>query len=130
MDPPPLVRRVRARADEIIRVRRETTEYARAHGALDPDAIALALSEAITNAVLHAYVGAAQPGEVEVVAQRHLDDGLQIAVCDDGRGMQPRSDSPGVGLGLPLIASLTEHFEVQARPDGGTRLCMYFATAA
>jgi anti-sigma regulatory factor (Ser/Thr protein kinase) len=121
---------VRARAAEIARVRRETTAYARKHGALDPDAVALALSEAITNAVLHAYVDAAQPGEVEVVAQRHLDDGLQIAVCDDGRGMQPRPDSPGVGLGLPLIASLTERFDVQARPDGGTRLCMYFATAA
>jgi anti-sigma regulatory factor (Ser/Thr protein kinase) len=44
--------------------------------------------------------------------------------------MTPRPDSPGLGLGLPLLAALTERFEVQSRPGGGTRLCLFFATAA
>ena len=52
-----------------------------------------------------------------------------ISIWDDGGGMQPRADSPGVGLGLPLVAALTERFEIESRPGGGTRLSLYFATA-
>jgi anti-sigma regulatory factor (Ser/Thr protein kinase) len=129
MAPPPLVRRFEACADAVAGVRREAVGYAREHGALDPDGVALALSEALTNAVLHAYPDARRPGTVEVVAQRHPDDGLQVEVCDDGRGMTPRADSPGAGLGLSIIAQLAERFEVQARPGGGTRLRMVFAAA-
>jgi anti-sigma regulatory factor (Ser/Thr protein kinase) len=129
MDPPALVRRFQARPEHVAQVRRETTAYAEHHGVLDADGLALALSEAITNAVLHAYSDAPEPGIVEVVAQRHADDGLHIAVCDDGHGMRPRSASPGAGFGLRLIASLADHFEVQTRPGGGTRLSMTFAAA-
>ena len=50
-------------------------------------------------------------------------------VCDAGRGMTPRPDSPGAGLGLPLVASIAQRFDVQARSGGGTRLCMYFQAA-
>jgi anti-sigma regulatory factor (Ser/Thr protein kinase) len=91
-------------------------------------AVALAVTEAITNAVVHAYVGAAEPGEIEVVVTPMPDTGLEILVCDDGRGMVPRHDSPGVGLGLPLVATLAERFEVHARSGGGTRVLMAFAT--
>jgi anti-sigma regulatory factor (Ser/Thr protein kinase) len=133
MDPPALVRRFQARPEHVAQVRRETTACAEHHGVLDADglalALALALAEAITNAVLHAYSDAPEPGVVEVVAQRHADDGLRIAVCDDGHGMRPRSASPGAGFGLPLIASLADHFEVRSRPGGGTRLSMTFAAA-
>src|SRR5439155_4312542 len=68
MAPPPLVRRFEACADAVAGVRREAVGYAREHVALDPDGVALALSEAITNAVLHAYPDARRPGTVEVVA--------------------------------------------------------------
>jgi anti-sigma regulatory factor (Ser/Thr protein kinase) len=85
------------------------------------------VSEAVTNAVIHAYSDAPAPGDVEVVAQRHLDDGLEVVVCDDGHGMKPRPDSPGVGVGLPLVATLAEQFEIEAREGGGTRLRMIFA---
>jgi anti-sigma regulatory factor (Ser/Thr protein kinase) len=122
-----MVRRFDAVPSELPGIRRAASAYAAEHGALDPEAVALALSEAVTNVLLHAYVDAADPGEVEVVAQRHSGDGLQITVCDAGRGMIPRPNSPGLGLGLPLIASLAERFEVQARSGGGTRLCMVFA---
>jgi anti-sigma regulatory factor (Ser/Thr protein kinase) len=128
--PPPLVRRFPAHADRIAPVRREVTAYGRAHGVADPDGLALAVSEVITNAVLHAYIDAPALGAVEVVAQRHPEDGLEVRVCDDGRGMLPRPDSPGMGVGLPLVATLAERFEVQARPGGGTRFSMTFAAAS
>jgi PAS domain S-box-containing protein len=41
--------------------------------------------------------------------------------------MQPRADSPGLGLGLPTIASLTTAMDMQAAPGGGTVVAMTFA---
>jgi anti-sigma regulatory factor (Ser/Thr protein kinase) len=127
--PNALVRRLRAQPDQIRVIRAEVRDFALEHGAADPDAVALAVSEAVTNAVVHAYVDAPEPGEIEVIAQRVGDDRLEIFVCDDGRGMLPRHDSPGVGLGLPLVATLAESFEVQARTGGGTQVRMAFAAA-
>jgi anti-sigma regulatory factor (Ser/Thr protein kinase) len=40
--------------------------------------------------------------------------------------MMPRPDSPGLGLGLPLIATVSERFDTRTQPDGGTRLCVWF----
>jgi anti-sigma regulatory factor (Ser/Thr protein kinase) len=127
MDPSALTRRFPAHPDEVARARREVVAYAREHGAVDPDGIALAVSEAVTNAVVHAYVDAPVPGEVEVFARRDPNDGLEVHVCDQGRGMMPRRDSPGIGVGLPLVATLAERFQVQTRPGGGTSICMVFA---
>jgi anti-sigma regulatory factor (Ser/Thr protein kinase) len=127
MDPSVLARRFPARADQVGPTRREVVAYAREHGAVDPDAIALAVSEALTNAVVHAYIDAPAPGDVEVVAKRHPDDGIEIHVCDDGRGMMPRRDSPGLGVGLPLVAKLAERFRIDTRPSGGTAISMFFA---
>ena len=44
--------------------------------------------------------------------------------------MLPRTDSPGLGLGLPLIAQMTESLEVHDRSGGGTEIRMAFALAA
>jgi len=130
MSPPAaLVRRFTARPEEIAAARHEVRDYAERNGAASPGAIALAVTEAITNAVVHAYVDDPEPGEIEVVVQCLPDDeGIEILVCDDGRGMMPRTDSPGLGLGLPLVATLAKRFEVQARAGGGTRVLMAFAT--
>ena len=121
-----LARRFPAHPDQVGPARREVMAYARAHGAIDPDGIALAVSEAVTNAVVHAYIDAPQPGDVEVTARRHDDDGLEIHVCDEGRGMLPRRDSPGIGVGLALVAKLAERFKVESRPGGGTSISMFF----
>jgi len=128
MTPQALVRRLRAQPDQIRLIREEVKAYAVENGAADPDAVALAVSEAVTNAVVHAYADAPEPGEIEVVAQI-VPHGLEVFVCDDGRGMLPRHDSPGVGLGLPLVATLAESFEVQARSGGGTQVRMAFGAA-
>jgi anti-sigma regulatory factor (Ser/Thr protein kinase) len=127
---PPLVRRFAARAAEIGPARRAVAAYAREHAAGDPDAVALAVSEAVTNVVLHAYVDDPAPGEVEVVARR-LDDGaLVVTVSDDGRGMMPHPEGPGAGLGLPLLGAVVQRLDVHTRSEGGTRLCMRFSASA
>jgi anti-sigma regulatory factor (Ser/Thr protein kinase) len=127
MAPSILARRFPARADQVSLARHEVAAYAREHGAVDPDGIALAVSEAVTNAVVHAYVGAAEPGAVEVTAEVHDGNGLEIQVSDDGRGMTPRLDSPGLGVGLPIVAKIAQRFKVEARPSGGTAVRMFFA---
>jgi serine/threonine-protein kinase RsbW len=104
-------------------------QYAQAHGVIDVHAVALAVSEAVTNAVVHAYSDAALPGDVEIFAQRHLDDGLEVVVSDYGHGLLPRPDSPGMGVGLPLLATLADHFEIERGDSGGTRVRMTFAAA-
>jgi serine/threonine-protein kinase RsbW/stage II sporulation protein AB (anti-sigma F factor) len=87
--------------------------------------LALAVSEAVTNAVIHAFFDR-EPGTVRVCASAGVDEVL-VVVADDGRGMQPRPDSPGLGMGLPLIGQLTAHFDIRVPEGGGTELSMTFA---
>jgi anti-sigma regulatory factor (Ser/Thr protein kinase) len=124
--PPFMVWRFPARPEQVWLARHAVTEWGKAHGVADADALALAVSEAVTNVILHAYVDQDQPGDVEVIAERHPDDGLEVRVCDEGRGMRPRPDSSGIGAGLPIIANLTERLDVETRSGGGTRLRMIF----
>jgi anti-sigma regulatory factor (Ser/Thr protein kinase) len=109
-------------------IRQAVVDFARANGITDAraDDLGLAISEAVTNAVVHAYRRHAQPGGVHVSA---TVDGpwIDVRVVDDGSGMAPRSDSPGLGLGLPLINRLADQVELRPPPDGaGTELWMRF----
>jgi len=102
----------------VAEVRSGVTAFAKQHGApgeviVD---IALAVSEAATNAVLHAFVDL-PPGRVSVVAEPG-NDCLLVRVIDEGRGMMPRSDSPGLGLGLPTMATLTSSCDIREAPGG------------
>lgn len=85
------------------------------------DAMRLAVTEACTNVVRHAYV---DEGTIDVVV-RPRGDALEVVVSDTGRGIGPSPDTDGPGLGLPLIAALTDSLEVQ-RSVGGSRLVMRF----
>ncbi len=119
---------VPAASAEVAGVRRAVGELARSAG-LDEDRladVALAVGEACANAVVHAYADR-ERGHLRVRADI-TPDGLEVVVSDDGRGMTPRPDSPGLGLGLPLMASLTSAIEFRARPGGGTEIWMVFAT--
>jgi anti-sigma regulatory factor (Ser/Thr protein kinase) len=110
-------------------IRRAVGDIARGLGA-DDDVllqINLAVSEAATNAILHAYRDRAveQAGDVRIVVRGGLD-GLVVHVYDDGIGLTPRPDSPGLGLGLCLMAHETERFEICKCPDGGTEVVLHF----
>ena len=90
------------------------------------DAIALCVTEAMTNVVMHAYRQHEQAGRIEIAAT--LDgDSLSVRVRDHGHGLAPRVDSPGLGLGLPLIARMSTCVEiVSPKRGGGTEIVMQF----
>ena len=88
------------------------------------NSIAVAVTEAVANVVVHAYRGSHE-GMVEV-ALRVDDDCLEVIVSDAGVGMRPRNDSPGLGLGLGLMAALADRFEVTPGATGGTDVRLAF----
>jgi anti-sigma regulatory factor (Ser/Thr protein kinase) len=90
--------------------------------------IRLAVTEACTNVVVHAYPEDHE-GPLEVLATLRGDE-LTVLVRDEGRGIVPRPDSPGLGLGLPLIASLTEGMRLGRGEDGRTEVCMTFSLSS
>jgi hypothetical protein len=50
-----------------------------------------------------------------------------VVVRDEGMGIGPRPDSPGLGLGLPLIASLTESVQLGRDAEEHTEVRMTFS---
>jgi anti-sigma regulatory factor (Ser/Thr protein kinase) len=87
------------------------------------ESIRLAVSEAITNAVLHAYPGAT--GTFQVTAS-YTPDELWVLIADDGAGLRPGSTRGGLGLGLAVIAQVADDFQIERRSSGGTQLQMRF----
>ena len=109
-------------------VRRGVADFGRAHGAADEvlNDVSLAVSEAATNAVMHAFIDL-PPGRVSVIAETG-EDCLFVRIIDDGRGMTPRADSPGLGLGLTMMASMSTRCDIREGPSGrGTEVRMAFA---
>jgi serine/threonine-protein kinase RsbW len=91
--------------------------------------VALAVSEACANVVSHAYLDDAAPGLLYVETYRRADE-FVVVVSDEGTGMRPRANSPGLGLGLGLIARLTQRLEIGINGRGGAKVTMAFAGAA
>jgi anti-sigma regulatory factor (Ser/Thr protein kinase) len=85
----------------------------------------LAVTEACTNVVRHAYEAGA-PGPVEVTI-RPEEDVVSVVVADRGRGIGTSSDFSGPGLGLPLIGAIADEVDLQPQPGGGSRVAMTFA---
>jgi len=85
----------------------------------------LAVTEACTNVVRHAYPPE-RPGPVEISIVPS-DEHLSVVVADHGRGIGSSADTTGPGLGLPLIAAIADDVEIQPVPGGGSRVTMTFA---
>ena len=88
----------------------------------------LALTEACTNSVRHAYGDG--DGLVEILYELH-EDRLVVEVSDEGEGFEPRADgaSPADqeelaegGLGIAIIEALSDEFEIREGDRGGSRL--------
>jgi serine/threonine-protein kinase RsbW len=88
----------------------------------------LALTEACTNSVRHAYAG--REGTVEILYELH-DDKLVVEVVDEGGGFEPPAEPSNVladeelsegGLGIAIIEALADEFEIRERPQGGSFL--------
>jgi anti-sigma regulatory factor (Ser/Thr protein kinase) len=114
----------RAIPEAAAEARRATRQVAERAGA-DASAIVLCVSEAVANAVMHAYRHRGEPGAVEVEARRPVGS-LCLAVRDRGTGMAERDDSPGAGFGLGLISSLAEGVAVRRVEPSGTEVVMRF----
>jgi serine/threonine-protein kinase RsbW len=85
----------------------------------------LALTEACTNSVRHAYAGGT--GTVEIVYELYPDR-LEVVVVDQGEGFTPRAGRNGDdelsegGLGIAIIEALSDELEITQRDEGGSRL--------
>ncbi|MGE5560071.1 MAG: anti-sigma F factor [Chloroflexota bacterium] len=102
---------------------------------LDPDVtdlddVKLAVSEAVTNAVVHAYQGG--QGMVRIIATMS-GDSLTVVVEDDGRGIadvaqarQPSfsTDPDRMGLGFAFMDSSMDEVDVNSAPGQGTRVTL------
>ena len=116
-----------AQPPQVAAIRRAVSAIARRGGADTATLIRLelAVSEAATNVVLHAYRTPSGGGRIHVTAL--VDHGaLDVRVRDTGCGLAPRPDSPGMGLGLSLMASECDHFEVHCADGGGTEVLLRF----
>ena len=85
--------------------------------ALTVGRVGLAVTEATSNVVLHAYPGRHVPGCLRYEAD--IEDGdLEIVISDDGQGLRDDHKSDGLGLGLQIIAAVSDDFAIKARPHG------------
>jgi serine/threonine-protein kinase RsbW len=115
-----------ATAASVTELRHLILEFAREYGASrsDCDRIALAVTEAAANVVVHAY-RPRQCGELFYLADIE-DRDLQVIVSDDGEGISDRPRSPGLGVGLQLIAQMTVDFAITPRSPKGLDVWMRF----
>jgi serine/threonine-protein kinase RsbW len=86
----------------------------------------LALTEACTNSVKHAYQDGI--GSVDIVYELH-GDRLAVEVGDAGSGFETREDAVDDegdlaegGLGIAIIRAVTDEVEIGKREGGGSRL--------
>lgn len=112
-------------AGSIPQARNAITRFAAACGASEEQlhAIRLATSEALTNVVQYAYP--ARSGSIHVTG-RIAGSELWVLIADSGCGIHAGRDSEGLGLGLALIAQMTDGFSVVERSAGGTELRLRF----
>ena len=80
--------------------------------------IALAVSEATTNAILHAYASTGSRGEAFTVSTACKRSFFSVWIADEGRGGTPTVPSPGLCLGLQLMAQLCERVLIGVLRDG------------
>lgn len=119
-----------ARAEYITLCRLALTGIARVRD-LSEEVLAdlkLAITEAASNSVRHAYVGDEHAGMVEI-SYELLPDRLVIEVTDEGEGFDPAEaeGSPQElsegGLGIAIIRAIADEVEIGKQPGGrGSRL--------
>ena len=84
----------------------------------------LAVTEACTNVVRHAYEDGRGPIELFITSD---EDDVRVVVADRGRGIGPSPDTRGPGLGLPLIAAIADSLQIDQVAGAGSRITMAFA---
>jgi anti-sigma regulatory factor (Ser/Thr protein kinase) len=123
---PRLAETYEAKPETVGQARAALAQIALAAGATaeQVDAVRLAVSEAMTNAVIHAYGDG--PGLIHVTAGAGNGE-MWIVIADDGGGLQPQTARPGLGLGLGLISQVSDTMAIVSRSGGGTEVQMRFS---
>jgi anti-sigma regulatory factor (Ser/Thr protein kinase) len=88
----------------------------------------LAVTEACTNVVRHAYRGG-HTGPLEIHVHASAQE-LWVDVRDRGPGIRPRTRTDSLGLGLSLIASLSDGLRIFRDAEGWSVLAMCFRRPA
>lgn len=92
--------------------------------------IKVAVSEAVTNCIIHAYEE--KKGEIEI-AMKINEDELSIEIIDYGKGiadieavLQPSfsTKEEHMGLGLAFIDSFMDDFKIDSKVNKGTTIIM------
>ncbi|HEU4462991.1 MAG TPA: ATP-binding protein [Solirubrobacterales bacterium] len=98
-------------------LRHRAAEYAAEQGVDQPvvDDVALAVSEAVTNAVK--YADAAEADGVVELGGAPRDGWLEVTVRDRGEGFG-KGSTDGLGLGLSIIARLCSELTIVQEGDG------------
>jgi len=92
--------------------------------------VSIAVTEACTNVVLHAYPDR-DDGEYEVRAWVGPER-LVVGVRDHGKGFTPHMPTPaaGLGLGLPLMLAIGDEVSFASDGDAATEVRMTFSATS
>ena len=110
----------------VAQARRLLTEFVA--GSVSSDRLGdlrICVSEAVSNAVVHAFDEAGPRGTITISATLG-PDAVLIVIADDGNGFQISSDRPGLGVGLRLIGTLADSLSVTRGAQGGTEVSIRF----
>jgi len=119
-----LRRRLPAVSASLPKIRALTIDFVTAHCNAEEallSNIALCVTEAAGNAVLHAYD---QPGGEITLTVQHTNGMIIVEICDEGIGTPAASPAAGLGLGLKIVHTLSD--ATSTRSTSGLRVTMRF----
>ena len=110
-------------------MRRAASTAAAEHGlgGLALEHFELAVSEALTNVVLHAYPDSSGPMCLEVDGDDHE---LRVTIADEGCGILAQPEHRGLGLGIGILASSADFCEIRSRRGSGVEVTLGYALQA
>lgn len=99
----------------------------------DMEDIKTAVSEAVTNAIVHGYEGEEGIVKIEAIL---FEDGIEITIEDFGRGIHniemarrpmftTKPEEERSGLGFTVMEAFMDNLEVFSKPHVGTKIVMY-----
>ncbi len=108
---------------------------------LDPDMeqladVRLAVSEAVTNCIVHAYKSSKVTGEIVLTAKCYEGGMLKITVSDSGCGIEDveaakkplfttSPETERSGMGFAIMQSSCDRMTVRSSPGRGTKVALF-----
>lgn len=119
--PEPLIVEVRAEAEHLAGLRDLLTSWLAEAGACEDLAgrIVLAMNEAATNAMTHAYLNCAA-GTVRVTAEREQGRMVKVTIADSGRWKPARPTEGNGGRGVLMMQECVDQVRIDRSPEGTT----------